>query len=181
MNARIPLPLSAREIAAFEARISCTVNMLGCYEWIGAFKENGYGMFTIQAHEYRAHRIAWSLFSGKSPDGWHVCHHCDNPACVNPLHLFLGKDADNLLDCRIKGRINVGIRIRGDAHHTRCRPETVCRGVRNGAAVLTEDEVRQIRGQYRGGRAKARLARGFKTSVSNIRRILSWDTWRHLK
>ena len=51
-----------------------------------------------------AHRAVWVLFNGPIPDGMLICHHCDNPPCINPDHLFLGTDADNVQDAIDKGR-----------------------------------------------------------------------------
>jgi len=84
----------------------------GCWEWIGG-KTNGYGSFRLpdvcEGAKILAHRASWVVFKGEAiPDGLFVCHHCDNPKCFNPDHLFLGTQFDNIQDCKEKGRLITG-------------------------------------------------------------------------
>ena len=80
----------------------------GCWVWMGNTRGRGvkYGGIRVEMKTYSAHRVAWQEFCGEIPTGLRVCHSCDNPLCVNPHHLWLGTDEDNVRDCRNKGRLN---------------------------------------------------------------------------
>jgi hypothetical protein len=80
----------------------------GCLEWDGLKYPTGYGCVKWKSKNTYSHRVAWELSNGEIPDGFHVCHHCDNPCCINPDHLFLGTVADNMHDRDAKGRGRYG-------------------------------------------------------------------------
>ena len=80
----------------------------GCWLWMGSKDGGGYGTIaTARGHApAKAHRVAWEMRHGPIPEGMTVCHTCDTPACVNPEHLFVGTQRDNMRDCATKGRVN---------------------------------------------------------------------------
>lgn len=77
----------------------------GCLEWARkAHDKDGYGLVTFESHQWRAHRLAWTIANGPIPEGMLVCHHCDNPPCCELTHLFLGDESANRQDAIAKGR-----------------------------------------------------------------------------
>lgn len=138
----------------------------GCHVWTGTVNDSGYGLFKIgwKKGQVRAHRYSWELANGKIPEGLFVLHKCDNPICVNPDHLFLGTQADNIKDMDEKGR-RVSSRIArffGEDHpHSR----------------LTEDQVRKIR---EDSRTQAVIAKDYGVGQMTISRIKTNTTWKHV-
>lgn len=104
----------------------------GCWLWTGSKNENGYGVFSYRGKEWRAHRLAYFFINGHIPEDEKACHQCDTPACVNPHHIFLGSQTENIKDCVSKNRNQ--------------------RGERSGHAKLTELDVIAIRGDSRSGK-----------------------------
>jgi hypothetical protein len=99
----------------------------GCWVWTASRNEQGYGCCGFNGRTYTAHRLSYELARGPIPPGMHVLHRCDNPPCVNPEHLFVGDQSDNMRDMYGKGR---GANRQGEL---------------SGAAKLTESQVREIK------------------------------------
>ena len=75
-----------------------------CWLWKGGLTHNGYGRYKINYRSVKAHRFSWELHFGKIPENALILHTCDNPKCVNPKHLEIGTQLDNVRDCQLKGR-----------------------------------------------------------------------------
>jgi len=158
-----------------------------CWQWKRAKTSMGYGNFQAQSRQYIAHRLAFFLVTGR----WGaicICHHCDNPCCCNPKHLFPGTVKDNVRDMYLKGRAPIG-----DAHPWRRRPELVLRGeaflarfpnwIKRGEtnyhAKLTNDQVKEIRRLYKAGTCRqAELARQYSVSKQTIWVIIHEKRWK---
>lgn len=138
-----------------------------CWEWIGGKNDEGYGKFTLDQNggTIPAHRYSYKLNVGSLPNDMLVCHHCDNPSCVNPTHLFLGTAEDNAIDKETKNRGNHPV---GSECHL---------------SKLTEKDVITIRGTIPMEEIiiKAKdLAKTYNVAVSTIYDILFRKTWRHI-
>jgi hypothetical protein len=139
------------------------INERGCWIWQGAKGRAGYGSITIGSRSdgtrrnITTHRYSYEQHSGPVPEGMLVCHRCDNPSCVNPGHLFLGTDADNMRDKVEKRR-----HARRDDH---------------GRAKLTSEQVIQVRHDLAAGARQVDVASKFgvvQSVISAIKQGLIW-------
>lgn len=150
------------------------VDMSGeCWVWTKARNHRGYGVTgetrNGQQRQIRAHRASWELTRGPIPEGLMVCHHCDNPPCVRPDHLFLGTARDNMADKAAKGRApgNPGC--------------TWTRGEHSPTHKLTRFEVLRFWEMQRAGASRAELAAAFGISKSQTARLARGESWVWLK
>lgn len=154
-------------------------NVSGCWNWTGSKTKRGkYGQFSFGGKPVRAHRLSFEFENGTIPDGLFVCHKCDNPACVNPDHLFLGSQKDNMGDCKTKGRNSPPPRLIGEFHPLRLHPERVLHGEKHGCAKFTLAEVNLICEKLRNGSTQKELADQYHVNVSTIYRIVHRETWK---
>lgn len=97
--------MAGKPVKDIKAKIMATIKVSGeCWEWQGYRIDKGYGRLRHEGGKKLAHRVSYEAFVGAIPDGMCVLHKCDNPPCVNPDHLFLGTNLDNVKDCINKGR-----------------------------------------------------------------------------
>ena len=168
---RLPMP------ERFWARVDATGGPDACWQWLANRERDGYGNFRLDNQQQKAHRVAWTLAIGRIPHGLIVLHRCDNPACVNPAHLSLGTQADNVADRSAKGRS-----ASGDRHGTRTKPHRVARGERAAQAKLTPDDVWAIRHCMLKHRlfTRAEIARDYGVSQVAIGKIANNENWKHI-
>ena len=142
-----------------------------CWLWRGARSKSGYGNFRINYKQHKAHRLAYEFTYGPICDGLFACHHCDNPPCCNPHHLFLGTAQDNSDDFFKKGRKRKEEPFEVMSQRSR--------GSGNGRAKLSESDIPCIR-KLQGGKDIKEVAKLFHVSPSMVRFIWKGENWRHV-
>jgi len=147
----------------FWVKVDIPVIGYGCWDWIGASNPKGYGRFRMDGRNEGAHRASWIINRGLIPEGLHVLHHCDNPSCCNPSHLFLGTNTDNRQDSWAKGRGKIPV-FKGEDHWN---------------SKLTESDVTEIRRLYvpRGEYNGRVLAEMYGVTFQLISRIVNYKNW----
>ena len=130
----------------------------GCWEWVGYFGSGGYGMMSRNGKNQRAHRISYEAYKGPIPKGMVIRHTCDNPACINPDHLIVGSQKDNVADREARNR-------------------RVVNGERVGTSKLTEKDALDIRAS---GESLEALASRYGIDRSNVWLIRAGKSWRHI-
>lgn len=134
-----------------------------CWEWNASVSNDGYGNIRINNKLYLPHRISWVIHNNVIPDGLLVCHTCDNRSCVNPSHLFLGTQKENMQD-----------------RDKKCRRIALV-GEKNGKHRLTEKEVIEIRAKYIPYKYSTyKLAKEYGVSTTAVQCIITYKTWKHV-
>lgn len=137
-----------------------------CWLWTGSKNSDGYGVLTrtigAERFAFKAHRLSYEMHKGDIPKDMCVCHSCDNPACVNPDHLWLGTQKDNMVDASDKGRMG---KARGEA---------------NGLSKLTDNIVREIKQQWQTGISQTALAEQHGVNQVTISKIITGKIWTHI-
>ena len=151
------LPAGIRFVLSYETGLDPS----DCWIWIGT-RSLGYGRFMVGGRLVRAHRFSWEHQKGPIPDGMHVCHRCDNPACVNPAHLFVGTDQDNSDDKVAKDRQARGKKVSQS-------------GEKNPNAKLTRRQVEAIRNDPR---TRCAIAEKYGVTPQNVSQIKLGHRWK---
>lgn len=151
----------------FWSKVDKSAGPDGCWIWRGAIKPNGYGKVSIGAAKasrwYYTHRIAYAMHNVTDPADLFVCHHCDNPVCCNPSHLFLGTDQDNKTDMVRKGR------------------QGAARGVESANAKFAPVEVLSIRERYaNGGVTCLEIAVEYGVDETTISGLVRGETYKEV-
>lgn len=148
-----------KDISRFWDKVDKSGGDNACWVWRASRTPLGYGHFGFRRKLLIASRVAWELACGSIPEGLHVLHHCDNPSCCNPKHLFLGTNHENVLDSLKKGR------------------RSSRKGEGNGRAKLTLEQVQIIRERHANGEYQYRLAKEFGVSQVQIGHIVNRKAW----
>lgn len=134
-----------------------------CWPWTAGKDKRGRGMFQMGGRNRIASRVALELSGVTVPADRAVCHHCDNPTCCNPSHLFIGTQADNMADAAQKKRMEGQ---KGEKHN---------------AAKLTDEIVLECRRRYAAGGIMAKdLAKEFGVSGTSMQKAINGENWKHL-
>jgi hypothetical protein len=153
--------LPEKDLLRFWSKVKKTDD---CWVWTGKPDKDGYGVFYIPNRKPRSkksHRMSWELVNGP-PGDMHVLHHCDNPPCIRPDHLWLGTDADNAAD---------------RARKKRGAPQD---GSNNHATNLVEDDIRTIRNRYASGELQKTIAADYGLTQTGISQIVLRKVWKHV-
>lgn len=164
----------------------------GCWIWQGGKGSKGYGQISIGGFTKKVHRVMFEINIRALNPGEFACHHCDNPPCCNPDHLFAGSAFDNNEDMRKKGRMR---RACGDLSGARLHPERVPRGMSNGAytkperrrkgenhgmSKLTVGDVIEIRSRCARGEIQRIVALSFGITKDNVSKVVLRKSWAHV-
>ncbi len=134
-----------------------------CWEWKFYRLQSGYGQVRFHGKDFVSHKLSWIFHRWEVPKGMKVCHHCDNPPCVNPDHLFIGTNKDNIDDAKKKGRL------------------VSSPGSLNGFALMDEEKVSSMRREWIPYKVPAwKLAKKYNLSLTQTERILRHEAWTHI-
>lgn len=151
-------PQSATISFLFDNSQTIKISESGCWEWLNTKKMvRGYGFVTVKGKTALVHRLMWLIFRGNIPDDSFVCHSCDNPACINVNHLFLGSARDNYEDMVKKGRSWFQNRPRGEDSRSHKFSEAV---------------IENIRTDHATGVAPKEILKKYKISRSHYRNVV---------
>ena len=160
LAAVVATDIAQKVVDRFWAKVKRGEGADSCWEWDAGTDRDGYGVFSFRGEWIYAHRFAHVAFCDPVPAGLLVCHHCDNPKCVRPDHLFLGTHGDN--------------------HADRGRKHRQARGAKCHTTKLNPAKVLAIRAGHGAGQSQRQLAAVFGVARNSIRCILSGKSWSHV-
>lgn len=152
--------LPEEALGHFMSRVEVLGSECGCWIWLGGETSKGYGALRFRGKPMRAHHVSYILHHGEVPTHLRVCHTCDTPLCVNPAHLWLGTQLENIKDRQMKARQAVG--------------------ERNARSLLTEAKVREIRGHFASGLSRAAIGRMVGRSFHTVSSVVKRLSWKHV-
>lgn len=156
----IPVPLEPKFRASFAPD-----PVRKCWLWMKAVNRRGYGVIRVNGRSELAHRFSYRKYNGEIPDGLNILHSCDRPCCVNPDHLVVGTQADNMADMRAKGRAGYAAPLTGSDHPNH---------------KLEASDILQIRALAASKVAMAAIARRYHVNHSTVERIVKRKSWKHI-
>ena len=148
-----------------------------CLIFTGCRDDCGYGRITRDGRLVRIHREVWIKNNGAIPEGKEICHTCDNPACINPDHLWAGTHLENMQDRSAKGR---QARLFGNTH---TRGKSINRGSKHGRSKFTEEQVKAIKSSLSVNKTWGNviaLAAEYGVSRTAINHIRAGTRWSHV-
>jgi hypothetical protein len=142
-----------------------SIDQNGCWNWPRSCASSGYGQIVIRDETGKhkctnAHRVSWEVHKGPIPYGLAVCHHCDNPPCCNPDHLYLATKKQNWDDMRERKRNPYGSR--------------------HGGARLNEEQVAVIKAKLASGKSQAHIGWEYGVAENTIGNIKRGKNWKHV-
>ncbi len=147
--------LDSSTLERFWSKVDKTDN---CWNWTACLFKDGYGQFKLNRKKVKSHRVSYFIAYGDFSKELLVCHTCDNPSCVNPLHLFLGTPADNSKDRNSKNRQVKGINVN--------------------TAKLNPIQIKSIKSEYAVGATQTYLAEKYKIAQTGISGIIRGKSWK---
>lgn len=133
-----------------------------CWVWTAGRRQAGYGRFKTAGRYNQAHRFSWTLANGPIPRGLFILHHCDNPPCVRPDHLFIGTQTDNMADMNAKNRL---VNVVGERH---------------GNSKVTVADVVEIRRRVADGEPQSKVAGDYDIAEITVWTIVRRTRWKHV-
>lgn len=157
-----PEKRNGQALVNFMTRVSFPSEKAACWEWAGNLGDGRYGYLHVDGKSVRAHRWIYALLNGPIPDDQVVRHKCDNPKCVNPMHLEIGTHSQNCVDKYQRGR---GADRKGAKHPL---------------ARITEADVIEIRRLAECGYTHKQISARFDISSQHVGKIVRRENWGHI-